>query len=38
MEMFYKAVVQAVLSYRIEIWVIMDSMMKVLEGFHCRIA
>ena len=34
MEMFYKVVVQAVLMYRSEIWVIMDTMMKVLEGFQ----
>ena len=34
--MFYKSVVQAVLFYGSEIWLITDSMMKVLEGFqHC---
>ena len=31
---FYKAIVQAVLIYGSEIWVVTDSMMKVLEGFH----
>ena len=36
--MFYKAVVQAVLLYGCESWVITDSMRKVLEGFHHRIA
>ena len=35
--MFYKAVVQSVLVYRSEIWVIKDVMMKELEGFHNRI-
>ena len=29
-EMFYKSVVHAVLMYRVEIWVIMDVMMKFL--------
>ena len=34
----YKAVVQAVLLYRSEIWVIIDMMMTVMEGFHHRIS
>ena len=29
-----KAVVQAFLIYRRKIWVITDSMLKVMEGFH----
>ena len=33
-EMMYKAVVQAVLLYGSEIWVVTDEMMAVLEGFH----
>ena len=36
--MIYNAVVQAVLLYRSKIWVVMDSMVTVLEGFHHRIA
>ena len=36
--MMYKAVVQAVLLYRRKIWVVMDTMMTVIEGFHHRIA
>ena len=32
-EMMYKAVVQIVMLYGSEIWVITDAMMKVLEGF-----
>ena len=35
---FYKAVVQVVLIHNIYIWVVMDSMMKVLEEFHHHIA
>ena len=31
---FYKSGVQAFLIYRSDSWAIMDSMMKVLEGFH----
>ena len=34
----YKAVVQAVIMYGSNIWVVMDPMMKVLEGFHHSIA
>ena len=37
MAMFYKEVVQVVMLYGSEIWVITDVMMKVLEGFHHRI-
>ena len=36
--MMYKAVVQAVLLYGSEIWVVTDVMMTVLEGFHHMIA
>ena len=36
--MMYKAVVQTVLLYGSESWVIMNAMMKVLEGFHHQIA
>ena len=36
-DMFHKAVVQAVLVYGSDIWVIVYSMMKVLEGFHHQI-
>ena len=36
--MLYKAVVQSVLLYGCESWTITDSMRKVLEGFHHRIA
>ena len=35
--MMYKSVVQAVLLYGSEIWVVMDAMMTVLEGSHDRI-
>ena len=38
MMIFYKEVVQAVHLYWSEIWVIMDYMMKVMEGFHHHIA
>ena len=38
MEMFYKEVVYEVLLYRSEIWVITESTMKVLGGFHNRIS
>ena len=34
---FYKAVVQEFLLYTSDIWVIMDAMMKVLEGLHHHI-
>ena len=37
-EMIYKAVVQEVLMYGIERWVVMDVMMTVLEGFHHSIS
>ena len=36
--MFYKAVVQAVLLFGSETWVLTDSAMRVLEGFHLRLA
>ena len=36
--LFYKAVVQSVLLYGCETWVVTDSMVKVLEGFHHRVA
>ena len=36
--MMYKALVQTVLLYGSEIWVVTDTMMTVLEGFHHRIA
>ena len=35
--MMYTAVVQAVLMYVSEIWLMVDAMMTVLEGFHHRI-
>ena len=35
--MMYKAVVQMVMIYRIESWLVMDVMLKVLEGFHHRV-
>ena len=35
-DMLYKAVVQAVLIYGSEIWVITDTIMNFLEGFHQR--
>ena len=38
MMIFYKEVVQAVQLYWSESWVIMDYMMKVMEGFHHHIA
>ena len=34
----YKAVVQAVLLYGIEIWVVAEVMVTVMESFHQRIA
>ena len=37
-EIFYKALVQTVLFYDSDIWVITDFMMKVLEGFNHHIA
>ena len=37
-EMIYTEVVQTVMLYNNEIWVITDTMMKVLEGFHHIIA
>ena len=36
--MMYKAVVQAVLLYGSEIWVVTDVMMTVLDVFHHMIA
>ena len=36
--MFYKAVVQAVLLYGSETWVLTQSMRNVLTGFHHRVA
>ena len=36
--MFYKAVVQAVLLYGCESWVLTDKVWKVLESFHNRAA
>ena len=36
--MMYKAVVQTVLIYRGGSWVVMDAILKVLEGFHHRVA
>jgi len=38
MAMFYKAVVQSVLLFGSETWVISDRMMKALRGFHHRAA
>ena len=32
--MLYKAVLQMVLIYRRETWVVMGAMLKVMEGFH----
>ena len=34
----YKVVVQTVLLYRSNIWVLIDLILKVLEGFHNRVA
>jgi len=36
--MFYKAVVQSVLLYSSETWVVTPAVLKVLEGFHHRVA
>jgi hypothetical protein len=36
--MFYKAVVQSVLLYGCETWVITSQVLRVLEGFHHRVA
>ena len=36
--MFYKAVVQTVLLYGLESWVITPAILKLLEGFHHRVA
>ncbi len=36
--LFYKAVVQSVLLYGCETWVVKEGMLKVLEGFHHRVA
>ena len=37
-EIFYKLVVQVVLMYRRDTWVVTDAMVEVLEGFRHRIA
>ena len=34
--MMYNVVVQTVLLYRSEIWVVKDTIMMVMEGFHHR--
>jgi len=36
--MFYKAIVQSVLLYGCETWVLTEPMLKVLRGFHHRVA
>ena len=36
--MMYRAVFQMVLIYGSESWVVTDVMLKVLEGFHHRVA
>ena len=36
--MIYKALVQTVLLYGSEIWLVTDSMMIVIEGYHHKIA
>ena len=36
--MIYKAVVQTVLIYGSEIWVVTEDILTVLEGFHHRVA
>ena len=36
--MMYKSLVQTVLIYESESWVVMDEMLKVLEGFHHQVA
>ena len=35
--MIYKVVVQTMLLYRIKIWLVMEAMLKVLEGLHQRL-
>ena len=37
-EMMYKLLVQDFILYRIKIWLVMDAMMMVLEGFHHNIS
>ena len=37
-EMMYMSVVQTVLLYRIQGWVVTEAMLKVLEGFHHWVA
>ena len=37
-EMVYKVVVQMVLLYGSDSWVVTEAMLKVLEGFHHRVA
>ena len=36
--MMYRAVVQAVLLYGSDIWVVMGAMLKVIEGFNHQMA
>ena len=36
--MMYKAVAQSLILYSSEIWVVMEAMIKILEGFHHRTA
>ena len=36
--MFYKAIVQSVLLYGVETWVLIKSMMNILKGFHHHVA
>ena len=35
--MLYKVVVQMMLLYEVEIWVVIDAIMTVMEGFHHRV-
>ena len=37
-EMVYKVVVQMVLLYGSDSWVVTEAMLNVLEGFHHRVA
>ena len=36
--MIYNVLIQTVLLYRSESWVVMDVMMRVLEGFHHQVS
>ena len=36
--MMYKSMVKTVILYRNEIWLVTEAMLKVLEGFHHRVA